>query len=316
MPAWLVATAAVSGMLPGAGARASDAVRSDSVGHPAAEVQTADVDRFFAVFDAADGRPSAADLQWGYLDPGSPGLQAFVVSRIGSADRLAAAIATDPALFEDARRCASALPEIRTRVQAALGRLAEVYPSARFPPVTILVGRGSSGGVTTPEGVAIGLETLCRADWMQPDIGERFVHLIAHEYVHVQQPGAAVEAEAPTLLYQVLLEGGAEFVGELISGQVANAHLHAWAHGRECAIEREFVASLDDRDWSRWLYNGPGDAERPGDLGYWVGYRIAAAWYGRAEDKQHAIAQLLQVRPETAPRLLEHSGWRPECPAG
>jgi len=95
------------------------------------------------------------------------------------------------------------------------------------------VGRGNSGGVTTEAGVVIGLEALCNADWMQADVSDRFVHLIAHEYVHVQQPGARVEVEQPTLLYQTLVEGGAEYVGERISGQPSNAHLQRWTQGRE-----------------------------------------------------------------------------------
>lgn len=41
-----------------------------------------------------------------------------------------------------------------------------------------------------------------------------------------QQPGAAVESpKDAALLYQVLLEGGAEFIAELISGQASNVHL-------------------------------------------------------------------------------------------
>jgi hypothetical protein len=33
----------------------------------------------------------------------------------------------------------------------------------------------------------IGLEVVCRSDWLQPSIEGRLVHLIAHEYAHVQQ---------------------------------------------------------------------------------------------------------------------------------
>ena len=179
----------------------------------------------------------------------------------------------------------------------------------------MLVGRGNSGGVTTEDGVVIGLEALCNADWMQPDVGDRFVHLIAHEYVHVQQPGASVDVAQPTLLYQTLLEGGAEYVGELISGQPANAHLRRWAQGRECALERAFVQDSGGTDLSKWLYNGPGDEARRGDLGYWVGYRIARSYVSRAPDRTRAIATLLDVRPDTAATVFEASGWTPACTA-
>ncbi|WP_414613293.1 DUF2268 domain-containing putative Zn-dependent protease [Stenotrophomonas pavanii] len=278
-------------------------------------VRTEDVTRFFSVLDASGGLPSAEDLRRGYLDVGTDALRSFTESRIGSMERLAGAIQDKPALFAKARTCEAALPGVRARVAEALGRLGTLLPSARFPPVTVLVGRGNSGGVTTEAGVVIGLEALCNADWMQPDVGDRFVHLIAHEYVHVQQPGARSEVEQPTLLYQTLLEGGAEYVGELISGQTANAHLHRWAQGRECALERAFVQDSRGTDLSQWLYNGPGDDARRGDLGYWIGYRIARDYVSRAPDRSKAIAELLDVRPATANALLEASGWRPACTA-
>jgi hypothetical protein len=276
-------------------------------------VRTDDVTRFLEVLDDSDGKPDATALRRGYLGEGTDALREFNEIRIGSMERLAKAISDKPALFEKARTCAVALPGIRNRVVDALDRLANVLPSARFPPVTVLVGRGNTGGVTTPAGVVIGLETLCSADWMQDDVGDRFVHLIAHEYVHVQQHGAAVEVAEPTLLYQVLLEGGAEYVGELISGRVANAHLQAWTNGRECVLEREFLADSGGTDLSRWLYNGAGDEARRGDLGYWIGHRIARAYISRAGDRQKAIAELLDVRPESAAALFEASGWQPEC---
>lgn len=279
-------------------------------------VQTDDVTRFFRVLDASGGKPSAVDLQRGYLDVGTDALHSFTGSRIGSMELLANAIQNRPELFAKARMCAAALPEIRERVAEALDRLGTLLPSARFPPVTVLVGRGNSGGVTTEDGVVIGLEAQCNADWMQPDVGDRFVHLIAHEYVHVQQPGASVDVTQPTLLYQTLLEGGAEYVGGLISGQPANAHLQRWAQGRECALEHAFVQDSPGTDLSQWLYNGPGDDARRGDLGYWIGYRIARAYISRAPNSTSAIATLLDVHPGTATTVLEASGWQPACNAG
>ncbi|WP_425604655.1 DUF2268 domain-containing putative Zn-dependent protease [Stenotrophomonas sepilia] len=298
-------------LLPASALPAQAAGRAPAVEHVV--IQTEDVARFFQVLDASKGRPSAQDLERHYLDPGSKALHGFTASRIGSMERLARAIQDKPALFAKARTCATALPSIRTRVAAAVDQLGALLPSARFPPVTVLVGRGNSGGVTTPDGVVIGLEALCNADWMQADVSDRFVHLIAHEYVHIQQPGAAADVAQPTLLYQTLLEGGAEYVGELISGQPANAHLRRWTQGRECALERQFARDSAGTDLSQWLYNGAGDETRRGDLGYWIGYRIAADYVARTDDKAGAVATLLEVRPESAPALFAASEWRPAC---
>ncbi|NKF22218.1 DUF2268 domain-containing protein [Solimonas sp. C16B3] len=277
------------------------------------DVRIDDVTRFYAVFDQAQGKPSAAALQSGYLTPGSIGLQQFVQARIGSAQKLADAIAKSPQDFRHARQCMAALPAVRTRLRPVFARLAQLDPRASFPPVTVVIGRNTTGGTTTAEGVTIGLEVICRANWLDPDIVERLVHLIAHEYVHVQQPAAQVDPPADaSLLFQSLLEGGAEFIGELTSGAVANSHLQRWTQGKACEIERDFAAQAMGTDTSAWLYNGPGTPEHPGDLGYWVGYRIVRADYLHASNPRQAIQDILHITTTNAVEFLQRSGWRAE----
>ena len=66
---------------------------------------------------------------------------------------------------------------------------------------------------------------MCRARWMGDDVATRFVHIIAHEMAHVQQPASQVETPGATVLFQALLEGGADFVAELTSGDTINPQL-------------------------------------------------------------------------------------------
>jgi uncharacterized protein YjaZ len=165
------------------------------------------------------------------------------------------------------------------------------------------------GGATSAAGVVIGLETICRVAWMEPNIEDRLVHLIAHEYVHVQQPAADADDPNATVLFSSELEGGAEFVAELICGSVSNTHLAVWTKGREKEIEAAFVADEDKTDLSSWLYNGTGTPQKPGDLGYWVGYRIMKAYYQHAPDKQAALRNIIQVQDAKA--FLASSGWYP-----
>jgi len=276
-----------------------------------------DVTRFYAVFDQAHGHPTAAALKAGYLDPGSPGLRAFVQARIGSAQKLAEAIERSAADFDDARRCMSVLPAVRDRLRPVFARLAKLDPNASFPPVTFVIGRDNTGGTTTAAGVTIGLEVICRSNWLDPDIVQRLVHLIAHEYVHVQQPAAQIDPPpGATLLFQSLVEGGAEFIGELTSGEVLNRHLQRWTQGKACPIERDFAAHAMDSDVSAWLYNGPGTSDHPGDLGYWVGYRIVRAYYRNSHNKAQAIQDILHVDNANAAAFLARSGWRADDDCG
>ncbi|HEX7638392.1 MAG TPA: DUF2268 domain-containing putative Zn-dependent protease [Burkholderiaceae bacterium] len=280
---------------------------------PAPEIRTADVDRFYAVYDAAHGHPTAAALQHGYVDPGSAELRAFMADKVGTAADLARAIERRPQAFAKARDCMSALPAVRARLVAVDARYEALVPGARLPPVTLVVGRLASGGTTTAGGVVVALETVCAMDWTHPDPADRLVHLIAHEDGHVQQPAALVDPPpGASLLFQSLVEGEAELLAELTSGDILNTNLKSWTRGHECDIERAFARDAPGADTSRWLYNGHGTPARPGDLGYWVGYRIAKAYCDRAPDKHRAIAELLAVTPGNAAELLERSGWTPD----
>lgn len=266
---------------------------------PGPEIRTADVDLFYKVYDAAQGLPSAQDLQRGYLDAGSDGVRQFIPDRIISADRLAEQIVKKRPLYEKARRCMAVLPAARVRLATALAKLKDLLPEPKFPPVTVLIGRANSGGTTGQAGVLIGLETVCDADWMQPNLEDRLVYLISHEYVHVQQPASATE-ENPmdgkhTVLQVSLVEGVADFVAELISGSASNSHLQTWTRGREKEFTAAFRQDMNGTDVGKWVYNGVGTPEKPGDLGYWMGYRIARCYHEHAADKRAAVRELVEL---------------------
>ena len=163
-------------------------------------------------------------------------------------------------------------------------------------------------GVGSPvTGVQIGFEALCATNYMNPSVEDRFVHVIAHEYAHVQQVPALVDNEHPTVLEESLMEGAAEFTAELISGEVAYSQFGALTTGHEREIEIPFVADEDQTDLSKWLNNGT--PQKPGDLGYWVGYRVAKSYYQHVSDKRQALREILEMTDPKA--LLTHSGWYP-----
>ena len=274
------------------------------------EVQTGDVERFYRLYDAAKGMPTASALQHDYIDSGSDGVRQFVPNRIVSGASLAKVIAQNRAVYDQARSCMGVLPTVSSKLQIAFQRLARLDPQATFPPVTILIGRNNSGGTTGKSGVLIGLEVACRSSWLQGDLSERLFHLVAHEYGHVEQSSALDDENAPTtVLRQSLIEGVAELVGELISGQVSNVHLQKWTQGHAGTIDARFLADADKIDISDWLYNGVGTPDHPGDLGYWEGCRIAKAFYRKAKNKRGALRTLLDLRDPTT--ILAESGWKP-----
>lgn len=274
----------------------------------APKIQIEDVERFYEIYDAAGGRPSVEQLQRDYLDAGTDGLRTLAKIRNVTAASIANMLAKRPALYSNAKRCLQALPQVRRRLDVSMRTLVELYPQARIPPVTIVVGHGKPVGVGYPDtGLQIGLEALCAVEWFNPNVEDRFVHVIAHEYAHVQQVAAHTDEQQHTVLQRSLLEGIAELVAEITSGKTAYSHFDALTRGRERDIETRFLADQDQTDLSQWLDNSTVD--KPGDLGYWVGYRIAKAYYQRHRDKARAVRELLEMSDAKA--LLAESGWYP-----
>lgn len=285
---------------------AAQAQTSDRASHEPV-IETGDVDRFYALYDSAAGRPTAEQLQ-AYLDGGSTGLTHLAKVRRVTGARMADAMAARPEIYVEARACADHLPRVRARVAEGLARFIDEYPEAQFPSATFVIGRGRPVAVGSPvDGIQVGLEALCATDFINPDIEDRFVGVLIHEYVHTQQAPELTEKEQYTVLEVSLAEGVAEFVTELLMGAPAYTYLEPQTRGRELEIETAFLADIDKTDLKDWVYNST--PEKPGDLGYWAGYRIAKAYYRRAPDKKAALQAILQMTD--AKTFLAESGWRP-----
>ena len=303
-----------------AGALLATMLTASAVGHeaesastsakPRVDIVTLDVDRFYALYDDPALFAAPDVLAARYLADASPVLREYMAMRRITPERVAKALREKPDLYRDARGCAQKLGAIRTRLGTATDRLATLYPAAIFPPITIAISRGAPVAAANGKGLYVSLEALCAAKFLEADDENRFVHVIAHEYVHAQQPLAQVEDREETVLRAALIEGAAEFVAEQISGSVGYTHLQHWTKGREAAIEQAFLAEKDGKAiGSRWLYNQRGSEDWPGDLGYWVGYRVAKAHYNGASDKTKAIREIIEMRDPAA--FLAESGWSP-----
>ena len=304
---WILASvAAALAVAASAPSGAAQVAAPDRAGHEPV-IETGDVDRFYTLYDSTAGRPTAEQLQT-YLDEGSSGLTHLAKVRRVTGTRMADAMTARPEIYVEARTCAAHLPRVRVRVAEGLARFIDQYPEARFPPATFVIGRGRPVAVGSPlDGIQVGLEALCATDFINPDIEDRFVGVLIHEYVHTQQAPELTEKEQYTVLEVSLAEGVAEFVTELMIGAPAYAYLAPQTRGRELEIETAFVADQDKTDLSAWVYNST--PEKPGDLGYWVGYRIAKAYYRNAPDKREALQQILGLTDVKA--FVAASGWRP-----
>jgi hypothetical protein len=283
-----------------------------------------DIANFWRAYDAGGRDGSASAFQTEYLDRATPGLRDFVALRSISATSLAQMVRAFPRYFADIRPRVAALSEespAAQRIRQGYARVKALYPAATFPSVTFAVGRFSTAGTTSANGMLIGVEFYGLGPGTPLDELGPFQRnnarpldslpvIVAHEHAHILQMNArALFAKSgKNLLEQALLEGSADFVGELVSGGNINSSLRAFAIPREAALWTEFSAEMRGVNVSRWLYNqGQATPDRPGDLGYFIGYRIVEAFYRKAADKAAALRDIIEVRDAEA--FLASSGY-------
>lgn len=180
-----------------------------------------------------------------------------------------------------------------------------LYPQASFPNVYFVIGKLNSAGTSTSNGLILGIDQMCRTN--TTDVSEfkptqlhylagfdNLPYTVAHELIHFQQNDMASDT---TLLREAILEGMADFIGELISGKGANSRLAVLAKGHERKIWEDFKKDMYFNRKRDWIANGDQETpEKPADLGYWVGYRICKAYYEEQKDKKQAIYDMLHVQ--------------------
>lgn len=269
-----------------------------------------DAERLAALL-ARPGLPDAVALQAGYLDPATLGVRVFTPHRIRDAATLAAAIAAHP---DDYRRAVqTCLPVARllqpemTRLSARLGELLGVRETAT---AWVVFGAGNSGGTAGPEGLALGLEVVCREATDEAAARQVLVDFLAHELVHVHQDRAGTVQSDSDLLRQALVEGLADHVMTEATGgnAVADRERHRYGLSNEASLWREFEAAVaEGRGLGGWLYGPSGVPGRPPDMGYWIGRRICEAYVAGAPDPVAARRTLLELRDPVA--ILRASGY-------
>ena len=287
---------------------------------------TSDIPNFWAAFDAGGSTGAAAPFQSHYLNRASPGLRDFSRARNVTATNIAQMVGTVPRYLADIRPFTLRLAtdvSLQSRMRDGYRRMKDLYPAAVFPPVTFFVGRFSTGGTTSGNGMLIGIEFYSLGPNTPLDELNQFQRdnvrpldslpvIVAHEHVHVLQVQAngIMSRANKTLLEQSLLEGAADFIGELVSAGNVNARLRAYAIPRETALWADFRAAMNGTDVSQWLYNqGDATSARPGDLGYFIGYRIVESYYNRTTNKTAAIRAIIEIR--NANQFLTQSGYAP-----
>ncbi|QIX61345.1 DUF2268 domain-containing protein [Hymenobacter sp. BT18] len=278
---------------------------------------TTDIDHFWQAYDRAqrDTAHAAEIYQKYYFAKASPGLEDYYASRIYNVPRFVRGIRRKPQFYASIRPTTLALEGMKPRVLGYFQRLKALYPAATFSDVYFLIGGYNSGGTVSRTGLLLGTDqsaggagvktaelSMVQRNRLGPI--EELPIVVVHEMIHnIQLDGNG------TLLHAAINEGMADFLAGLVSEtKGANPRLFTYGDAHEKQLWAEFEKEMGGKDWSHWIANSQEEtAERPCDLGYYIGYKICEAYYEQAPDKKQAVADMLNLKDATA--FLAKSGY-------
>lgn len=285
-------------------------------------ISTRDIDHFWEAYDSlATTHDSINTIQQLYIDRASLGLKEFIKVRNFEAGEYVTLIKRFPVFWSSIRPNTQRIAMRTVEIEAVFQKFKELYPAFNPPAVCFAVGCLRTGGTTRADLILIGSE-IASADsttqtteftgWHRNVLTNLsdITAMVAHEAVHTQQKnnrGYAKGYYNHRLLTQSIREGCAEFIGSLLTGSIINKVQYSYGLAHERELWQEFTQHMNGTDFSRWLYNGARSADRPADLGYFIGYRICERYYAQSNNKPKAIRELLSIKNYT--KFLKKSGY-------
>ena len=265
-----------------------------------AKIITSDIHNFYKAFDLAveDTANAKRIFEKHYFSIGSKGLKDFYKSKIQSTEKFSNFVLGFREFYESIRNNVTDITDLEEQILANFNKFKALYSDALFPDIYFLIGRFSSNGTTSKNGLLIGTEILVRSENLNTDKWNKDIlnismlrdHIpitVSHELIHFNQNSMK---GGNTLLWKSIREGSAEFIGELISGRTDVDYSDF--EGKEIQIWNDFKNDMHKDIWNSWQQ--PGE-DRPRNAGYWIGYMICKAYYKQIGNKEKAIYDILHI---------------------
>ncbi len=233
-----------------------------------------------------------------YLKSASYGLSEFFRIKIRDEQKFVSAVDSLLPHYSALEAYAFDAESLRPALTNMFANFSAWTDDAQPMDVYFVVGRFSSAGTVTKDGVLIGVEHYAQAP--APELvskGYKFqsfsalTRSVAHEYVHSLQR----QAGPRTLIRGAIFEGGADFLASLATGiSPVNQENYQYGLANEAAVWQRFERDMFTSNASLWLANQKTDTW-PADMGYFVGYQIAKNFYENMDDKREAFRHLTYV---------------------
>lgn len=282
-------------------------------------IHTLDVKHFWEMFDNLQFCKTSADsiktIQTLYLDRATDGLKEFAKVRDFSAEMFAKRIAKYKKYYNSIRQNSQLIYKLNGSIEAIANGLKNIYPDSRDFKVAFVIGPMLTGGTISSDYLLIGTEmqtgdrlsdvseitnSNLKSDIISmqniAEVKDKLEETIAHELVHLLQKKINKDACSCPLLENVIKEGAASFIAEKNLGR-PNKITKKDVYGleNEKILWYEMKSELCTRSFKNWLFNASDSKNRPGDLGYFIGYKIVESYYNHAFNKQQALIEIIEM---------------------
>ena len=290
------------------------------------KIITSDIGLFWDVYNTENPLFSPETFEKSYFKNGTKALRLFYDAKVKDASKLTNVLNNNAyrnyyeSIRENTLNIDSRVPELKVHFQ----EMEDLYQPSVFTDVVFVIGAFSTGGtVVKNNDMVIGVEFFTKSDSSQIDKLGQFQQanirnaeflssIVVHELTHVQQLHYAGQNQRDylgngTLLDAALAEGIADFISFLITEKRFNYHLAEYADPIEEELWNEFRQEMNGSDLSGWLFIGSNSGDRPGDLGYYIGFKIAEYFYEKSPDKKEAVRNMIEL--EDGQAFLVASGY-------
>lgn len=290
-------------------------------------VVTSDIDLFWNAYDKIieekDSLKQIELFQSEYIEKGSIGLEKIIEVRNYSAEQYVQLINKYPKYWNSIKPNTLKAVNLADELNNGIAKFKNIYPKMKPAKIYFTIGAMRTNGTTMDSLVLIGSE-LAMADtktdisefegetkeWLKTFFGanpiEGLILLNVHEYVHTQQ-----NPIPNNLLHQVLYEGVAEFVSVKAINRPSNAPAIEFGKNNS-KVKETFQREMFFERQHDWLWSNSPNNFNVRDLGYYIGYEIAEQYYEQSEDKQKAIAKLIELdysKPNEIDKFIDQTGF-------
>ena len=280
-------------------------------------VITSDIDLFYGTLDRMinDGYYESI-VQTDYFDRGSNGLKALISKDKLKAKDFADYMHTHEQFFLSIRSYMMDQERYLSLTQEVLGEYDRTVPNSKYKPIYFLIGYNMHGGTVTDEGVIIeaqknilGLSDISWGtfDSLSFSSYDDLDQLIAHEQVHVMQPYMFI---GESLLRLTLNEGIADFIAYKVVGKKGYYESYEYGDQNFEVLKKEWTSDLNlpiKEVRSKWLFNWGRKKDRPYDMGYYMGFKIAESYYEHNGRNAENLREMIYTEDFEA--LYERSGF-------